>query len=122
MVLGWLNFRRRNQAKRLEQYLEAERHEWMDGVEHYRSDRLEKERRIDLALHHEHREGSNWLENREIRMSDMVIEHERALIAPRIGLRRRLALECSDMLSRRRVSEAGGVDAAFFGGGARGSA
>jgi hypothetical protein len=103
--LTGLNPWRRNRAKRLEQYLETESHEWMDAIEHHRKERYAKERQIDLVLHHERREGSNWLENREMRISDMVLEHVRMLIAARINIRKRLALECPEMLSDTELSK-----------------
>lgn len=105
--LGWLNPLMRARAKRLEQYLEIESHEWMDAIERRRKERDEKEHQIDLALHHEQREGSNRLENREMRMSDMVLEHERTLIAARIDIRKRLALECPELLSDAQLSKLG---------------
>src|SRR5712692_9835088 len=91
-ALARLNPWAHKRAKRLGQYLETEGNEWMDTIERYRKERDEKERQIDLALHHERREDSNWLENREMRMSDMVLDYERTLIAARIDIRKRLAL------------------------------
>jgi pyrimidine deaminase RibD-like protein len=92
-------------AKRLEQYLEAESHEWTDTIERYRKERDQKERQIDLDLHRERREGSNWLENREIRVSELVLEYDRALILARIDIRKRLALECPDLLADGELSK-----------------
>ena len=95
----------RKRAKRLEEYLEIERHELMDAIERHRKERDEKERLIDLALHHERRESSNSLENREMRMSGMVLEDERALIAAHIDIRKRLAREYPELLSDAELSE-----------------
>ena len=74
-------------------------------IERRRKERDEKERQIDLALHHERREGSNWLENREMRISDMVLEHERTTIFDHIEIRKRLALECPELLSDAELSK-----------------
>jgi hypothetical protein len=104
-TLARLNPRAREREKRLEQYLETESHEWMDVIERRRKERDEKERQIDLALHHERREGSNWLENREMRISDMVLEHERTTIFDHIEIRKRLALECPELLSDAELSK-----------------
>jgi hypothetical protein len=71
----------RKQNTQLEQFLETENHEWRDAIERHRKDRDEKERQLDLALFQERREGSNWLENREMRMSAIVLEYERTLVA-----------------------------------------
>src|SRR5229473_1264878 len=99
MNLAQLNPLARKRAKRLEQYLEAESHEWTNTIERHRKERDEKEHQIDLDLHHEHREGSNWLENREIRMSEMALQFSRTLILARIDMRNRLGLECPDLLA-----------------------
>jgi hypothetical protein len=45
----------------------------MDGIERHRTERDEKERQIDLELFRQGRKGQNWLENREMRMSAMVL-------------------------------------------------
>lgn len=95
----------RKRAKRLEEYLEIEHHEWMDAIERHRKERDEKERLIDLALHHERRESSNSLENREMRMSDMVLEYDRDLIATHIDIRKRFARECPQLLSGGELSK-----------------
>jgi hypothetical protein len=95
----------RKQNTRLEQFLETENHEWMDAIERHRNDRNEKERQIDLALFQERREGSNWLENREMRMSAMVLEYQRTLIAAQIEIRKRLGLECPALLSDAQLSK-----------------
>jgi len=58
-----------------------------------------KGRQMDLALFRERCESSNWLENREIRMSTMLLEYQRTLIAVRIEMRMRLGLECPTLLS-----------------------
>ena len=87
------------------QYLETESHEWMDVIERRRKERDENERQIDLALHHERREGSNWLENREMRMSEMALGYERTSIFDRIEIRKRLALECPELLSDAELSK-----------------
>jgi hypothetical protein len=83
--MRWPNFARlnlwtRKQNERLEQFLETESHEWMDTIQSHRKERDEKERQIDLALFQERREGSNRLENREMRMSAMVLDYQRTLI------------------------------------------
>lgn len=104
-ILLRLNPFGRRRAKRLEEYLEIELHEWMDAIERHRKERDEKERLIDLALHHERRESSNSLENREMRMSDMVADYDRALVAAHIDIRKRLARECPELLSRSELSK-----------------
>lgn len=91
--------------KRFQQYLETEEHEWMDAIERHRTERDAKERQIDLELFRERREGSNWLENREIRMSAMVLDYQRTLIAARIDIRKRLGLECPELLSDAQLSK-----------------
>jgi hypothetical protein len=103
--LAWLKQLVRKRAKRVEQYLETESHEWRDVIERRRKELDHEERQIDMALHHEGREGSNWLENREMRMSDMVLEHARTLVAARIDIRKRLALECPELLSDAELSK-----------------
>ena len=80
----------RRRDERLQKYLELERH---------RKEHDEKERQVDLVLHAERRPVSNWLENRENRMSALALECQRALIATRMELRKRLAQECPDLLS-----------------------
>jgi hypothetical protein len=102
--MRWINFSRLNpwrwkRNKRLEQYIETEKHEWMDAIERHRTERDGKERQIDLELFHEGRKGQNWLENREMRMSAMVLEYQRTLIAARIDIRKRLGMECPQLLS-----------------------
>jgi pyrimidine deaminase RibD-like protein len=92
-------------AKRLEQYLETESHEWTETIERHRKERDQKERQIDLDLHRERREGSNRLENREIRVSELVLEYDRTLILARIDIRKRLALECPDLLADGELSK-----------------
>ena len=104
-TLARLNPIARAQEKRLMRYLETESHEWMDVIERRREERDEKERQIDLALHHERREGSNWLENREMRMSEMALGYERTSIFDRIEIRKRLALECPELLSDAELSK-----------------
>ena len=74
-------------------------------IERYRKERDQKERQIDLDLHRERREGGNWLENREIRVSEMVLEYDSALILARIEIRKRLALECPDLLADGELSK-----------------
>jgi hypothetical protein len=103
--LARLNPWARKQNKRLEQYLETEEHDWMDAIERNRAQRDEKERQIDLELFREGREGRNWLENREMRVSAMVLEYQRTLIAARIEIRKRLGLECSQLLSDAELSK-----------------
>lgn len=103
--LARLNPWARKQNRRFEQYRETEKHEWMDAIERHRKDRDEKERQIDLALFQERREGSNWLENREMRMSAMVLEYQRTLIAVRIEIRKRLGMECPALLSDEQLSK-----------------
>ncbi len=108
--MGWpnlarLNLSARKRNKRIEQYLETEQHEWMDAIESHRAERDEKERQIDLELFREGREGSNRLENREIRMSAMVLAHERTRISHRIDIRKRLGLECPELLSDKQLSK-----------------
>lgn len=95
----------RKRARRLEEYLEIERHEWRDVIERHRKEHDGKKRLIDLALHHERRESSNSLENREMRMSAMVLEDERALIAAHIDIRKRLAREYPELLSDTELSK-----------------
>lgn len=95
----------RNQNKRLKQYLETEQHEWMDAIEQHRAERDGKEQVIDLELSREGREGSNWLENREKRMSDIVLTYQRTIIAARIDIRKRLGLECAQLLSDAELSK-----------------
>lgn len=77
----------------------------MDTVERCRKDRDEKERQIDHDLHQERQEGSNWLENREIRLSEMAAEYERTLTAARINIRTRLGQECPELLSKAELSK-----------------
>lgn len=98
-ALSRLNPLAHKRAKRLEQYLEIESHEWTDTIERHRRVRDERERQMDLDLHNEHREGANWLENREIRMSKVVLDYDRTLILARLDIRKRLALECPDLLA-----------------------
>ena len=95
----------RGRGRRLEQYLETEEHECADAVDRQCRERDEKERQIGRECFSERREGSNWLESREMRLSAMVLEHERALVANRIEIRRRLALECPALLSDAEVSK-----------------
>jgi hypothetical protein len=104
-TLNRLNPWRSRRAKQLEEYLELERHEWREVIERHRRSHDEKERLIDLALHHEQRESSNSLENREMRMSDMALEDERSLIAAQIDIRKRLALEYPELLSDEELSK-----------------
>jgi hypothetical protein len=85
--------------KRLEQYLEMERHECRDAIDRHRKDRDQKERQVELDLFNEHREGSNWLENREIRMSALMLDYQRTFIAAQIDIRKKLATECPDLIS-----------------------
>jgi hypothetical protein len=99
MVMRRLNPWRRNRAERLQKYLEIERHDWNAAMKNYRNVRDEQERQIDLALHHERREGGNWLENREMRVCEAVLKYERRLIAVHIDIRKRLGLECPELLS-----------------------
>ena len=94
----------RKQNTQLEQFLETENHEWRDASERHRKDRDEKERQLDLALFQERREGSNWLENREMRMSARVLEYQRTLVAAQIAIRKRLGLECPALLSDAQLS------------------
>jgi hypothetical protein len=98
----WLTSRR---SKRLEQFLEAERHEWRNIIERRRDTRQQKEREIDLALHREARESSNSLENREMRIAELTVADVRAMIADRIELRKRLASECEGLLSNQELSK-----------------
>jgi hypothetical protein len=90
--------------KRLQQYLETEQHEYMDAIERHRKERDEKERQIDFELFREGREGSNWLENREMRMSAMVLEFQRTLSMAQIDIRKRLGLDCPELLSETELS------------------
>jgi len=85
--------------KRLGQYLETERHECRDTIDRHRKDRDHRERQVELDLFGEHREGSNWLENREILMSALMLDYQRTLIAAQIDIRKKLASECPDLLS-----------------------
>lgn len=108
--LKWPNVARfnpwaRKQSRRLDQYLETEQHEWMDTIERHRIQRDQKESLIDLEVFREGRECSNRLENREIRMSAMVLDYQRTLIAARIDIRKRLGLECSELLSEAQLSK-----------------
>ena len=110
LFMRWPNFARLNpwagrHRKRLEQYLETEQHEFRDTIERHRKEHDEKERQIDLDLFHEHREGSNWLENRAMRMSALMLEYQRTLIAARIDTRRKLGIECPELLSDAELSE-----------------
>jgi hypothetical protein len=77
----------------------------MDTIERHRTQRDQKEYLIDLELFREGREGSNRLENREMRMSVMVLDYQRTLIAARIDIRKRLGLECSELLSDAQLSK-----------------
>ena len=104
-VLAWLKPLDRKRSKRLNQYLEMESNECMDTIERCRQDRDEKERQIDYDLHQERRESSNWLENREIRVSEMTVEYESTLIATRIDIRKRLGQECPELLSNAELSK-----------------
>ncbi len=99
MLLRRLNPWTHKRSQRLERFLEIERHEWMDAIEGYRKDHDQKIRQMDLDLHNERRESSNWLENREMRISAIVLEQQRILIEERISLRKRLATECQEMLA-----------------------
>lgn len=72
-IFSRLNPLRRMRERRLEQYREIEKHEWMNLIEARVKNRNEKEREIDLALHHEGRTGINWLTNRGIRMTALVL-------------------------------------------------
>ena len=101
--MRWPKFARLN--LRLERFLETESHEYTDAIERHRRDRDEKERQIDLYLFKERREGSDWLENREIRMSAMVQEQQRALISARLEIRKRLGLKCPALLSDAQLSK-----------------
>lgn len=94
-----LNPRHRKRQERLDAHLKAEGNEWMVEILSRRREREEQEKAIDLALHKERREGSNWLENREIRVGALYIEWERGMIERRIALRRKLALECPDLVN-----------------------
>jgi hypothetical protein len=84
---------------RLKEYLETEQHDFRDAIDRHRKERDEKERQVDLDLFHEHREGSNWLENREMRMSALMIDYQRKMIAAQVEIRKKLAAECPDLLS-----------------------
>jgi hypothetical protein len=93
--------------KRLEQYLETERHECRDAIERHRKDRDEKERQVQLDLFNEPRprEGSNWLENREMRLSAVMLDYQRTLITAQIDIRKKLAAECPDLLADTELSK-----------------
>jgi hypothetical protein len=85
--------------KRLDEYLETEQHDFTDAIKLHRKERDEKERLIDLELFQEGREGSNRLENREMRVSDMVCDYQRTLINAQIDIREKLGIECPELLS-----------------------
>ena len=91
--------------KRLERYLRAEEHEFYDAIEPYRKEHDAKERLLDLALFDEKREGSNWLENREMRMLDIAISYARAVIDAQIDIRKRLGQECPELLTDAQLSK-----------------
>ena len=88
----------------MQQYLETEKRE-VDAIIHNRFERDEKERQMDLELFEERREGSNWLENREMRMETITLESHRALITTRIEIRKRLGLECPELMSNAQLSQ-----------------
>src|SRR6266545_4506924 len=94
-----LNPWKHKRDKRLRQYLETEEHEVMDAILRNRAERDEKERQIDLELFREGREGSNRLINREMRMLPLTLDYQRTLIAARVEARKRLGLECPELLS-----------------------
>jgi len=94
-----LNPLRRMRTRRLEQYREIENHEWMGLIEARVKNRDEKEREIDLALHQEGRTGINWLTNREIRMTALVLASQREVISAGVEIRKRLGQECPELLS-----------------------
>ena len=100
-----LNPFKRKSAKRFEQYLEREGHEWVDASETYRGERDDKERQMDSDLVGQGRAGSNWLENREMCMTNIVLEYVRTLVVARMDLRRRLAPECPELLSDAELSK-----------------
>ena len=90
----WLRRRMRLQA-----YLETEQHDLRDAIDLHRKERDEKERQVDFDLFRERREGSNWLENRESKMSGLLVEYQRTLITAQIEIRKKLGAECPDLLS-----------------------
>ena len=103
--LSQLNPWKHKRDERLRQYLETEEHEVMDTILRNRAERDEKERQIDLELFREGREGSNRLINREMRMLPLTLDYQRTLIAARVEIRKRLALECPELLSDAQLSK-----------------
>jgi TIR domain len=102
--LSQLNPWKHKRDERLRQYLETEEHEVMDAILRSRAERDEKERQIDLELFREGREGSNRLINREMRMLPLTLDYQRTIIAARLQIRKRLALECPELLSDAQLS------------------
>lgn len=103
--LAWLNPLARKRAKRLAQYLEFETHKMRGAIELHRKVHDEKQRQMELELHREQREASNWLQNREMRMLEITLEYNRALIDAHIDTRRHLASECPELLSDAELSK-----------------
>jgi hypothetical protein len=84
--------------KRLEQYFETERHEFREAIDRHNKERGEKERQVDLLLH-DRLEENNWLENRESKMSELMLHYQRTLIAAQIEIWKKLGAECPDLHS-----------------------
>lgn len=85
--------------KRLQQYLEAERLEFREAIDVHRKTRNDKAQQVDLELFREGRDASNWLENREMRMLPLMLEHQRSLIETKINIRTELGRQCPELLS-----------------------
>ena len=60
--LSRLNPQHGKRQARLDANLRSEGNEWMPEILNRRRKRDEREKAIDLALHQERRQGSNWLE------------------------------------------------------------
>ncbi len=90
--------------KRIAQFREIESNEWMATVQATRKERNEQEQAIDRALFAEKRERSNWLENREMRVSALVVEHQRPSVMARVELRKRIGKECPALLKDKELA------------------
>jgi hypothetical protein len=91
--MGW------QAQKTAEEYLETEQHGFRDAADRLRRKRDEEERQIELDLFNERREGTNWLENRGMRMSALMLEYQRTFIAAQIDIRTKLGIECPELVS-----------------------
>ena len=70
-----------------------------------RRERDQQEVQIDQELLAEKREGSNWLENREMRVSALILEQQRNGLVEQIEIRKRLGQECPRLLSDPELSK-----------------